>query len=123
VSVSDLMNFAPLLLVINGPMDNCSFPSYIYLRRGRHIPPPYTPPYVHYIPDIYKIRLNKETDKFIILATDGLWDFMEPQEAVDIVASVLKAGPEVVRNDVLLCVKYMREFDKNGLNIAICVMF
>lgn len=63
--------------------------------RGRHIPDPYTPPYVDHTPDVYKITLDKKKDKFVILATDGLWDFMDPQEAVDVVVSA--SDPKMVR--------------------------
>ena len=54
------------------------------------------------MPDVYKIKLNKEKDKFVILATDGLWDFMEPQEAVDIVARVCNScSPDEVLCETL----------------------
>ena len=55
------------------------------------------------------MKLNPEKDKFIILATDGLWDFLKPQEAVDIVANV--PDPDLVSFDfscrctVLFCVE------------------
>lgn len=41
-------------------------------------------PYVTHIPDIYKYRLEA-TDKFIILACDGLWDVCVNQEVVNFI--------------------------------------
>ena len=54
---------------------------------GRHIPSPYTPPYVSHEPEMHHIELGTN-DKFLIIASDGVWDFMSAQEAVEIVASV-----------------------------------
>ena len=43
-----------------------------------------TKPYVSHLPDIYKLKL-KSSDKFIVLACDGLWDVMSNQEVVDFI--------------------------------------
>ena len=60
---------------------------------GRHISGKYTPPYVKSTPDIAHIRLDTE-DKFVIMASDGLWDFLSDQQAVNIVANCLETlGP------------------------------
>lgn len=49
------------------------------------IPPNYyTPPYLTAKPDVVYHRLTPK-DKFLILATDGLWDFISPLEAVRLV--------------------------------------
>ena len=44
-------------------------------------------PYVTHVPDIFKVKLDKTDDKFIILACDGLWDKVESHDAVNFVLS------------------------------------
>lgn len=55
---------------------------------GRHIPDPYTPPYVSHRPDMTHVRLDPQ-DKFVIVASDGVWDFLSDEEAVRIVGDCL----------------------------------
>ena len=55
-------------------------PAGSHRSRGRRIPDPFTPPYVKSTPDIVHINIGKD-DKFCVLATDGLWDFLSDQEA------------------------------------------
>lgn len=59
--------------------------------RGRFIPEPYTPPYVSHEPEVHHITLAPE-DKFVILATDGLWDELSHTDAVRIVFRCKAAG-------------------------------
>ena len=61
-------------------------PAGLHRSAGRHIPDPYTPPYVSHIPEIHHLNLGSE-EKFLILATDGVWDFLSAEEAVNIVAA------------------------------------
>lgn len=54
------------------------------------IPPNYlTPPYLSARPDVVHYRLTPR-DKFLILATDGLWDVMTPLQAVRLVGEHMK---------------------------------
>jgi pyruvate dehydrogenase phosphatase len=57
--------------------------------KGRHIPDPYTPPYLSATPDIHHVRISPGQDKFIILASDGVWDFLSDQEAAEFVYSAM----------------------------------
>jgi serine/threonine protein phosphatase PrpC len=41
-------------------------------------------PFVTWVPDIYKVTCNN-TNTFLILATDGLWDAVNNQEVVDVI--------------------------------------
>jgi pyruvate dehydrogenase phosphatase len=48
----------------------------------------YTPPYVTAKPEIIQKRLTYK-DKFLILATDGLWDLLSPERVVQLVGNHL----------------------------------
>jgi pyruvate dehydrogenase phosphatase len=66
-------------------------PAGSHRSRGRHIPEPFTPPYVKSTPDIAHVNIGQD-DKFCVLATDGLWDFLSDQEAVDVVSQAIADG-------------------------------
>mmetsp|Transcript_19504 Transcript_19504/g.27388 ORF Transcript_19504/g.27388 Transcript_19504/m.27388 type:complete len:377 (+) Transcript_19504:293-1423(+) len=52
---------------------------------GRHIPAPYTPPYISADPEIQHHVIDPSKDEFILLASDGLWDYMDNEEAIEVV--------------------------------------
>jgi len=35
-------------------------------------------------PEIKRFQLNKETDRFVVLASDGVWDHLDNQRVIDI---------------------------------------
>ncbi|CAL8090483.1 unnamed protein product [Calicophoron daubneyi] len=65
-----------------------------YVARLLDLPPNYpitssfyeTPPYLIATPQVAWRPLLERRDHFLILATDGLWDMITPQEAVEVVA-------------------------------------
>ncbi|CAI5703284.1 hypothetical protein KXD40_003782 [Peronospora effusa] len=58
---------------------------------GRHFSAPYTPPYITAIPEIKSHKLE-EGDKFLIIGSDGLWDYLSNEEAVEIVNGQVSCG-------------------------------
>ncbi|DAZ92794.1 TPA: hypothetical protein N0F65_005798 [Lagenidium giganteum] len=58
---------------------------------GRHISPPYTPPYITAIPEV-RTHTLEETDQFLIIGSDGLWDYLSNEEAVEIVQEHVANG-------------------------------
>ena len=60
--------------------------------RGRHIPAPYTPPYVGAVPQIHHLTLQTKRDRFLVLASDGVWDYLSDQDAVDVVSRARRDG-------------------------------
>lgn len=53
---------------------------------GEQVLPPnyYTPPYLTARPDVQQHELSSN-DKFLVIASDGLWDFLTPSEVVSLV--------------------------------------
>jgi pyruvate dehydrogenase phosphatase len=62
-------------------------------HRGRHISGLYTPPYVKSTPDIHHVTLSVR-DKFVVLASDGLWDFLSDEDAIKVVGECIKKGEQ-----------------------------
>ncbi|GLT38667.1 hypothetical protein SLA2020_128990 [Shorea laevis] len=56
-----------------------------------HIPEPFNRPVVTPEPSLNR-RILQASDKFIIFASDGLWEFLTNQQAVDIVVQYPRAG-------------------------------
>lgn len=59
------------------------------------IPEPFNPPLLTAEPNV-SVRLLSPHDSFVIVASDGLFDLLSNQEAVDIVAS----SPKKVKNQL-----------------------
>lgn len=51
-------------------------------------------PYVTHLPEIYKYKISN-TDQFIILACDGLWDVLSNQDAVDYINDLIIKNKKV----------------------------
>ena len=57
----------------------------LYYKKGDAIPQFYlTPPYLTARPEITKHRLTKK-DKFLVLATDGVWDLLSSEKVVQLI--------------------------------------
>lgn len=56
-----------------------------YYKKGDAIPQFYlSPPYLSVKPEITKHRLTKK-DKFLVLATDGVWDLLSPERVMELI--------------------------------------
>lgn len=44
-----------------------------------------TPPYLTALPEVYYHRLTPN-DRFLVLATDGLWEWLEPETVVRLIS-------------------------------------
>eukprot|EP00794_Sanderia_malayensis_P019144 gene19144-21063_t len=56
-----------------------------------------SPPYLTAEPEVFQYRMEK-SDKFIVLATDGLWDMLSNQEVVELVGAFMEGrGPDAMK--------------------------
>ncbi|CAB0035597.1 unnamed protein product [Trichogramma brassicae] len=77
------------------------------------IPPNYhTPPYLTCKPEVVYHRLTPK-DKFLIIASDGLWDFISPLEAVRLVGEHMSG--KVTLSPLKLPEKHMKLSDINEM--------
>ncbi|OQS00248.1 phosphatase 2C, partial [Thraustotheca clavata] len=58
---------------------------------GRYFAAPYTPPYISSLPEVETHQLTP-SDQFLILGSDGVWEFLTNQEAVDLVNYYISLG-------------------------------
>jgi pyruvate dehydrogenase phosphatase len=91
-----------------------------HASAGKYISPPYTPPYITATPEITVSKLRPGVDDFLILGTDGLWDFLSSQEAVSIAGAVLRGegGNSEKAAEALQKVVLSRAAEKSGLDPA-----
>ena len=54
-------------------------------------------------PDIYKLTIDDSQQEFMIIATDGLWDVFDNNEAVNIVGKAIKKGDDLTEIAKTLC--------------------
>jgi len=56
------------------------------------LPEPFTPPYTTANPDVEMLQIDskQEKDSFLILASDGLWDMVSDQQAIQCVAQAMR---------------------------------
>ncbi|CAN0416807.1 unnamed protein product, partial [Ascophyllum nodosum] len=70
-------------------------------------------PWVSGEAEIRTIEIKRETDQFVILASDGLWDVMSSEEAVQYVHSIMaraiQAGSDCYTEEGLVSVTTLRK--------------
>ncbi|KAF4721056.1 hypothetical protein FOZ62_016782, partial [Perkinsus olseni] len=60
-----------------------------------HPLPSFTPPYLSAVPDVRTERRDPERDLFLIMASDGLWDYLPDPEIVSLAVEVFeREGPQ-----------------------------
>ncbi|TMW56554.1 hypothetical protein Poli38472_006564 [Pythium oligandrum] len=68
---------------------------------GRHIAAPYSPPYITATPEVRTHALHAD-DQFVIIGSDGVWDFLTNEEAVEAVREQQMRGtPELAGRAVV----------------------
>lgn len=75
-------------------------------------------------PELSQVTL-KPTDKALLLASDGVWEFISSQEAVDIVAPFIKSGDPQAAADALVAESLRRWLQEEDVvdDITCVVMF
>lgn len=63
---------------------------------GHHTPAPFSPPYITAIPELKSVKLHdggeNNSDRFLILGSDGVWDFLSNEQAVECVREQVVLG-------------------------------
>lgn len=58
--------------------------------QGRQVRPPYSFPYITAEPEVTFFGRDANQDQFIVLGSDGLWDFFEDQECIDVASKAFR---------------------------------
>ena len=76
-------------------------------------------PHVTADPEIITVPLLEDEDEFIIVATDGLWDVMESNEAVDLVQRLVQQGLPREQVATWLVEESTRRFTYDNVTVVI----
>lgn len=74
-------------------------------------------PYINAVPQITSYKINYDLDKFLVIATDGLGDFLNSKEVCDIVSSVEKKK-EVPNANHLLDKVLEKAAEESGYSVS-----
>ncbi|OLY81756.1 Protein phosphatase 2C-like protein [Smittium mucronatum] len=80
-----------------------------------------TPPYVTAKPIIVKHKITKDSDKFVVMATDGLWDRLSNEQVVNFIGKWIDSNGPITDNnnpsssliEYALGFNYQGSFDKS----------
>lgn len=96
------------------------------LALSRAIGDLYLAPAVTWIPDIYSVKLT-QNNKFVVMATDGLWDVYDNQEVVDFINVQFKRvngimEPKKALNSVCTSLVQSSRMRGSGDNITLMLL-
>ncbi|GLE10988.1 hypothetical protein PINS_up023280, partial [Pythium insidiosum] len=92
-------------------------PPYVQGDRsaGRHIAAPYSPPYITAVPEVRTHELHDD-DQFVIIGSDGVWDFLSNDEAVQVVREQLEKGTPELAGRALVERTLRRAAERYGIS-------
>ncbi|KAJ0400669.1 hypothetical protein P43SY_005442 [Pythium insidiosum] len=92
-------------------------PPYVQGDRsaGRHIAAPYSPPYITAVPEVRTHELHTD-DQFVIIGSDGVWDFLSNEEAVEVVREQLEKGTPELAGRALVERTLRRAAERYGIS-------
>lgn len=95
------------------------------LALSRAIGDFYLSPYVSWVPDIYTVKLNP-SNKYLVAASDGLWDVYDNQELVDYINSFVfnNSSSNTTQSKLYntLCIDLLRRTRSKGSSDNVTIM-
>jgi protein phosphatase 1G len=78
------------------------------------------------LPDVRQLEINLDTDEFMVLACDGIWNFMSSQEVCDYVTERLKANysklSQICEELFMHCLAPDSDGDGTGCDNMTCII-
>jgi len=96
------------------------------LAMSRAVGDFYLHPYISYLPDIFSVKINKG-NKFLVAASDGIWDVISNQDVVDFVNkglhnNDLKTNPRSILNTITRTILKESRIRGSGDNVTILLL-
>lgn len=78
------------------------------------------------VPDVTVHLIDVTKDRFIVIASDGLWDVLKPQEVAEMIDNYCKSemtGNQVVYSLIETALQKWRRKDRRADNISVIIIF